>query len=156
VLKETQAISCEARPLGLVAASAPGGHRNLQTEIGEMRRRNILICCTLWLAASAPGTSYAQGVKIVGLGSSSCAQFLTDIKDDVPAEREYFAWVQGYMSGVLLRAPAGKDEDLDLMPKNFPLVKQAAFLRNFCTNYTGADFTEAVNELYKTLRTPPG
>lgn len=102
------------------------------------------------------GTAQAQSVKIVGIGASTCTRFLQEIDGNPPAEREYFAWAQGYMSGLLIRAPAGKDEDLDLTPPAFPLLKQAAFLRTFCGTNRDADYSDAVNTLYRTLRAPPG
>ena len=98
----------------------------------------------------------AESVKIVGMGASTCAQFLQDIEANPRAERDYFAWAQGYMSGLLIRAPTGKDEGLDLTPPAFPLLRQAAFLRTFCTTTRDADFSDAVNMLYRTLRAPPG
>lgn len=103
-----------------------------------------------------PGMAQAQTVKIVGLGAVTCAQFLQEIDGKPQAEREYFAWAQGYMSGLLIRAPAGKDEGLDLMPPAFPLLKQAEFLRRFCSQNTDAGFTDGVNTLYRTLRAAPG
>lgn len=102
------------------------------------------------------GTAQAQSVKIVGIGASTCTRFLQEIEGKPQAEREYFAWAQGYMSGLLIRAPAGKDEDLDLTPPAFPLLKQAAFLRTFCAMNRNASYSEAVNTLYRTLRAPPG
>ena len=98
----------------------------------------------------------AQPVKIVGIGASTCTRFLQEIEGNPLAEREYVAWAQGYMSGLLIRAPAGKDEGLDLAPPAFPLLKQAAFLRTFCATNREADFSDAVNTLYRTLRAPPG
>lgn len=89
-------------------------------------------------------------------GASNCAQFLQDIETNPGAERDYFAWAQGYMSGLLIRAPTGKDEDLDLTPSAFPLSRQAAILRSFCTTARDADLSDAVNMLYRTLRAPPG
>lgn len=102
------------------------------------------------------GTAQAQSVKIVGIGASTCTRFLQEIDGNLHAEREYFAWAQGYMSGLLIRAPAGKDEDLDLTPPAFPLLKQAIFLRTFCATNSDADYTDGVNTLYRTLRAPPG
>lgn len=96
----------------------------------------------------------AQSVKIVGIGASSCGFFLRVTSGNPEVEKNFFAWAQGYMSGLLLRAPAGKDEDLDLAPDAYPLLKQAEFLRNFCTRNPGADFSDGVNDLYRTLRAP--
>lgn len=118
----------------------------------------ILVALSYFSAAAGAltATAHAQSVKIVGLGATSCAQFLQEIDGRPQAEREYFAWAQGYMSGLLIRAPSGKDENLDLMPPAFPLLKQAELLRNFCLRNRDADFTDGVNTLYRTLRAPPG
>lgn len=100
-------------------------------------------------------TAEAQVIKIVGIGASSCATFLQQAPDPRTG-REYLAWAQGYMSGLLVRAPVGKDETLDLLPATFPLRKQAEFLRLHCEGNRAHDFSDAVEELYKTLRAPPG
>lgn len=84
----------------------------------------VLLSVTGGLSSSA---ARAQSIKIVGIGASTCARFLQEIEGKPQSERDYFAWAQGYMSGLLIRAPAGKDEDLDLTPPAFPLLKQAAF-----------------------------
>ena len=65
--------------------------------------------------------------------TSSCARFNEESARSPNTERDYFAWAQGFMSGVLLRAPRGQDETLDLAPPSFSLGKQAAFLREFCS-----------------------
>jgi hypothetical protein len=133
------------------------------TTFGE-RPRMIGTCLKsprIWaLCAVATGPLFlaqakAQSVKIVGIGSSSCGYFLreTDGRSDV--EKNFFAWAQGYMSGLLLRAPPGKDEELDLAPDAYPLLKQVEFLRNFCTRNPDADFSDGVNDLYRMLRAPP-
>lgn len=119
---------------------------------------------SLWLAALLLGSSAGmlsatadpQTIKIVGIGASSCTQYMQEIEAQPRIERDYIAWAQGYMSGLLVRAPPGKDEDLDLAPPPFPLAKQADFLRTFCSTHAGADFSDAVNTLYQTLRAPPG
>ena len=101
---------------------------------------------------------FAQGspVKIVGIGASSCSQFIGDVENNPKSERDYLAWAQGYMSGLLIRAPAGKDENLDLTPPALGLVQQADFLRMHCSTNLRDDFSDAVNSLYRTLRSPPG
>lgn len=97
----------------------------------------------------------AQSVKIVGIGASSCGYFLRETNGKPDVEKNFFAWAQGYMSGLLWRAPPGKDEDLDLMPEAYPLLKQAEFLRSFCERNPGADYSDGVTELYLTLRARP-
>ncbi|MFO1100744.1 MAG: hypothetical protein U1E81_21430 [Xanthobacteraceae bacterium] len=111
---------------------------------------------TLLLAAflfTAP-CAQAQMVKVVGLGASTCAQFNEEIARRPSVERDYFAWAQGFMSGVLLRAPTGQDEKLDLAPPSFPLHQQAAFLRLFCSSNKTQSYADAVLALYIRLRGP--
>lgn len=102
------------------------------------------------------GEANAQSVKIVGIGGATCQEYLGEIRNRPDIEKNYFAWAQGYMSGLLVRAPAGKDEGLDLAPPAFPLLKQADFLRSYCSKSQSEDFSDAVNNLYRTLRAPPG
>src|SRR5215216_5774855 len=80
----------------------------------------------------AVGTQ-AQTVNIVGIGAATCARFKEEITQNPSAERDYLAWAQGFMSGALMRAPQGVDEDLNLLPPSFPLQQQANFLRAFCS-----------------------
>lgn len=108
------------------------------------------------LVIAFPAAAQQAAVKIVGPGAGTCAQYVVEISLSPLAERGYFAWAQGYMSGILLRAPPGKDEDLDLTPRTFPASRQAEFLRTYCSTHTSEDFADAVNELYRTLRAPPG
>lgn len=113
-------------------------------------RANLFIAVLLLAASSAQ----AQMAKIVGIGASSCAHFNEEIARNPRTERDYFAWAQGYMSGVLMRAPLGVDEKLDLAPPSFPLQEQAAFLRKFCSNGLSQAYADAVLELYLRLRGP--
>lgn len=95
---------------------------------------------------------FAQQVKVVGPGSGSCAQFNEDLRRDPIYEREYFAWAQGLMSGILLRAPAGVDENVDLLPTKFPVAEQTKYIREFCAKNAGEDFFEAVRALYRAIK----
>ena len=99
----------------------------------------------------SPGVAAAaEEVIIIGLGSSTCASFLEDIATKPKAQREYFSWAQGYMSGLLIRAPVG--ENVTLNPAVFPLAKQAIFLEMFCTNNKNSRFSDGVEKLYRLLR----
>jgi hypothetical protein len=119
-------------------------------------RRTATVFLFIFSSCWATGISTAQGVKIVGLGSADCATFLREIAETKAEERTYFAWAQGYMNGLLIRAPAGVDESLDLSPPAFPIRKQADFIQAFCRANPAADYIDAVNTLYRTLRAPPG
>lgn len=122
----------------------------------DLVRVTVLALALGSTAGVASQAADAQSVKIVGIGTANCEDFLTEIRGRPDIEKNFFAWAQGYMSGLLIRAPAGKDEDLDLMPPQFPLLKQAEFLRTYCSKHADEDFSDAVNTLYRTLRAPPG
>jgi hypothetical protein len=93
-----------------------------------------------------------QKARIVGLGAATCQQFNDDIKSNPAVRRDYLAWAQGFMSGILLGRPPGVDEGLDLDPPAFGLISQLYFLEAHCAGNASADFTDAVEALYKRLR----
>jgi hypothetical protein len=94
----------------------------------------------------------AQTSNIVGLGATPCDAFNRDVERNFQIQRDYFAWAQGFMSGVLMRAPPGIDEGLQLAPPTFPLLKQVDFLRSFCAKNPEKDYSDGVTELYRPLR----
>lgn len=91
--------------------------------------------------------------KIVGLGAATCIDFTNDIERSPIMQRDYLAWAQGFMSGILLSRPAGVDEGLDLNPQEFGLPEQLEFLRQHCAENRSGAFADAVVALYKVLRT---
>lgn len=97
-------------------------------------------------------TAFAQTANIVGLGAATCREFNRDVQRNFHIQRDYFAWAQGFMSGLLMRAPAGKDEGVQLVPPNFPLLKQVDFLREFCIKNPNKDYSDGAIELYRMLR----
>jgi hypothetical protein len=106
------------------------------------------------LLAFPSGEATAQTVRIVGIGAASCARFNQEIAQKPPVERDYLAWAQGFMSGALIRAPQGVDENLDLLPPSFPLQQQSDFLRAFCAANPNEDYMDAVHVLYQRLKGP--
>lgn len=104
------------------------------------------------IAGSFQGGASAELAKIVGPGASKCADFTSESLKKPEAEREYLAWAMGLMSGLVLRAPPGVDEGLDLMPPSVPPAVQLEFLREYCTQKPHEDFTDAVLELFRLLR----
>ena len=89
-------------------------------------------------------------IIIIGIGSGDCAEFLSDIATKPQTQGEYFSWAQGYMSGLLARAPPG--EIVDLNPPVLPWEKQAKFLHMYCYYNTRARFVLGVETLYKISR----
>ena len=109
-------------------------------------------------ACLASSVAFAEQprAKIVGLGATSCAQFLSDAGTMPAVQRDYLAWAQGFMSAILLSRPAGIDEHLDLLPPALPLLKQLRFLQERCTASPESSFSDAVEALYKRLRQAGG
>ena len=110
---------------------------------------NLLLGLLLTVPASGQ-------INIAGIGAISCAGFLKEAEGNTATEKHYFAWAQGYMSGLLIRAPKGVDEDLNLIPPTFPLFKQVTFLRDYCIAHPEHDYVDSVQMLYRTLRSPSG
>lgn len=104
------------------------------------------------LIAMTISVSHAQTVKVVGIGTAPCATFLTDILWKPASEGEYISWAQGYMSGILMRAPPGEDENLDLISSAFPVRMQLTFFRDYCAKYPKQTYADAAESLYARLR----
>ncbi|MEA1831997.1 hypothetical protein U8607_07855 [Methylobacterium durans] len=96
----------------------------------------------------------AQATKIVVIGATTRERFNQEIAERPVAERDYFAWAQGFMSAALIRAPDGVDKDLDLAPPSMPLNAQADFIRAYCVKNPEQDDMDAVHALYRRLRGP--
>lgn len=114
-------------------------------------RKTPIVALNVMVAMSAQAESTA---KIVGIGAQSCAAFNEEVSSNQGSELYFFAWAQGFMSGALIRTPAGVDEDLDLTPPSVPLQAQVHFLRSFCAKNPGQDYMDAVRALYHRLRGP--
>ena len=113
----------------------------------------VTAICTLVIVAAGPELrAQSTKAKIVGLGATSCQRFSEDIKLNPVLGRDYLAWAQGFMSGILLSRPAGVDEGLDLNPITFDLVNQLLFLEGHCARNTSSSFSDAFEALYKRLR----
>ena len=66
-------------------------------------------------------------------------------------EDEYFVWAQGYMSAIIMMAPAGIDGDLDLLPASYPKISQMAWIRSVCAQDPLRSYGHAVQILYRHL-----
>lgn len=113
-----------------------------------MRMRSALcVFAVLTLPASAQ-----DAVKIVGIGATTCGQFVRDATANPATQRQYLAWLQGYLSGIVIGRPAGVDEGIDLNPKDYPLFAQLKFVRDYCLSAPSASFADAIEALFKELR----
>lgn len=127
------------------------GHRKI------WRAGNLLAVVVLTMVALATDTALgvrAQPLKatIVGLGAATCQQFNDDVRSNPLIRRDYLAWAQGFISGILSSRPPGVDEGLDLAPTTFPAMRQLDFLGDYCARNASLDFSDGVAALYKRLR----
>jgi hypothetical protein len=111
----------------------------------------ILLLAAL-LAPQLVAAQQAPPVKIVGIGATTCGEFAREATTNPSTQRQYLAWMQGYMSGIMIGRPPGSDEGIDLTPKSFPLQRQLTFIREYCTASPTHPFADAVETLYKRLR----
>ncbi|RTL52334.1 MAG: hypothetical protein EKK40_07920 [Bradyrhizobiaceae bacterium] len=102
--------------------------------------------------ASCELRAEARKARIVGLGATTCQRFNDDVRDNPVIRRDYLAWAQGFMSGIILSRPPGVDDGLDLNPATFDLINQLHFLEDHCSRNVASDFSDAVERLYKRLR----
>ena len=93
-----------------------------------------------------------KAIKTVGPGNTGCRQYLLDLAKNPQNQRVYFAWVQGLMSGVLIRAPPGIDENVDLLPAEFAETQQVRLIGEFCNSQPDADLFDATRLLYRRLK----
>lgn len=117
--------------------------------------RHLTAVCLVWAmgwTAIAAEKREARTARIVGLGAATCRQFTADAATDPQVRKDYLAWAQGFMSGIILSRPPGVDEGLDLNPPTFGLADQLRFLEDRCARDTSVDFSTAVEALYKRLR----
>jgi hypothetical protein len=114
----------------------------------------LVVSSIILLSANAERQLRAepQIAHIIGLGATTCQQFSDDIRSNPIVQRDYLAWAQGFMSGILLGRPPGVDVGLDLNPPTFDLLKQQQFLDDYCAQNTSQNLADAVEALYKRLR----
>jgi hypothetical protein len=121
--------------------------------IGEL---SVVVALSSIALLAADGWSELRAespkARIVGLGAATCQRFNDDVQSNPSVRRDYLAWAQGFLSGILLGRPPGVDAGLDLNPATFGLINQLNFLDGYCARNTSADFADAVEALYKRLR----
>lgn len=112
----------------------------------------LSVAVVLAVGASRDLRAEDRKATIVGLGAATCQRFNDDVRSNPLIKRDYLAWAQGFMSGILLSRPPGVDEGLDLAPVTFDLLRQLQFLEDYCARNVSSDFSDGVAALYKRLR----
>jgi hypothetical protein len=112
---------------------------------------NLAVAVSLFLLI-APGAGMAAPIQ--GLGAQACASFASNFKQNPMMEKFYFTWAQGYMSGLNMGLLAIGNEMTDL--RNFDIDRQQSFIRRFCDQHPLRDYTDAVDDLFTTMRGKQG
>jgi len=85
-----------------------------------------------------------------GPGAASCAEFAQAYKSNpVAAGNFYFAWAQGYISGLNSIALQTNQQFIDLAAMSFP--DQQMFIRQYCDQHPLAAYVQGVLDLIERL-----
>jgi hypothetical protein len=97
-----------------------------------------------------PVQAHATEYVVMGMGADSCGNFASQYRlSAIVAETSYFAWAQGYMSGLnsLVSATGKVPRDLN----GLALPDQEARIRSYCDQHPLGNYVDAVMDLYGAL-----
>lgn len=87
----------------------------------------------------------------IGPGNMSCAEFANLYAQDPPGtERVFYAWAEGYMTGLNLTLLRMSGSSQNLSGK-YGMPGQEQELRGYCNAHPLASFQQAVNALFDSL-----
>jgi hypothetical protein len=90
-------------------------------------------------------------MALMGVGAVECSTFNERYRDAPDlAETTYFAWAQGFMSGMNARSITQDGTSQDMSSK--PVEAQESFLRKYCSDHPRASYVEGVLTLYRQFR----
>jgi hypothetical protein len=111
---------------------------------------------TLSLLVASGASANAWGgnsMWAMGIGAASCAQFTGDYAKNHAIEAQYFAWAQGYMSGLNTELVMGNKPIRDLSA--IAPDHQQLLIRTYCSAHPLDKYMEAVATMYGGLPTTP-
>ncbi len=118
----------------------------------SVMNRILLVASLMCWASSAFGQT-----AFFGPGANSCSLF-TKLYQSEPEIHEllFFAWAQGFMSGMNAVALKLKGEVIDLSPADYDQTQQKRFLRTYCSEHPLRPYVHGVSELMTELREASG
>lgn len=113
--------------------------------------RGVVIAGLLLLGVAQ---ARAEPSVVAGAGGTTCGQFASAYKGDVEfVEEHYYAWAQGFMSGVNIELMWSKRDKRDL--NALTLKEQMMFIRTYCDAHPLLVYAAAVIALYSGLPVVP-
>jgi hypothetical protein len=105
---------------------------------------NVALLFGLLVAPAEALADYAS----MGPGTVSCGKFAEGYRHDPTAiENAFFAWAEGFMSGLNVSLPPGTYRDMAAIT----LEAQKAALRNYCDQHPLTEYGKGVLDLYGKL-----
>ena len=104
-------------------------------------------------ASSIHTNSPGRESWIMGAGNLSCAQFVQMYEGDPSLiEKISFSWTQGFMSAANQAAIAASTQPVNLVPEEWPVRSQMAFIRDYCASNPSNAYAVAALKLFEQLR----
>ncbi|HUC63779.1 MAG TPA: hypothetical protein VMA53_00030 [Stellaceae bacterium] len=113
---------------------------------GNLMWRLAFTLVLLFAVQARAATDY----PLMGIGLGSCSLFASQYRQwGATIETSYFAWGQGFMSGLNMAGPHAGREARNL--KAITTEEQEARLRAYCDQHPSEDYIDAVIDLYGSL-----
>jgi hypothetical protein len=104
---------------------------------------------TLVLLVALPARAETD-YPLMGIGLGPCSLFASQYHQwGATIETSYFAWAQGFMSGLNMAGPHAGREARNL--KAITTEDQEARIRSYCEQHPNEDYIDAVIDLYGSL-----
>jgi hypothetical protein len=123
------------------------GNAGLTKRDGMFKRVTIV----LWVAF-LPCAASAQNY---GVGVRSCAQFAQDYRTNPILENIYFAWAEGFISGISSQALVEKLPFKQTQGGDARMQAYKQAIRTYCDEHPLVPYVNAVMSLYMTLPSAP-
>jgi hypothetical protein len=101
----------------------------------------------LLVASGWPINATAAEMELMGLGASTCGQFASSYrKSPELVELNYFAWAQGYLSGLNMGSlvQGGLSKNIGGISTD----EQQRIIRQYCNDHPLSNYNQAVTDLY--------
>lgn len=106
----------------------------------------------MMMAAASPVVA-ADGSSLTGVGAATCTDFYQGYMAIPQVEDSYFAWAEGFMSGLNSMMSADKQPTRDLSAMTMDAEK--AYLRDYCSSHSADTYPSAVAKLFFSLKQVP-